>query len=406
MTVMTKSKEIVDQFSHVAHGEDLEPEVFPQLVNFSAAFIFSLLPYPEKREQPEYVYLDLPIWRGRQAESDAELLVKIHQWNHAWESGQLRYDVFGQELPESLRWLEHYRDRNVYLLPKPSFHHYEAHAPLFHLLPKATLERFDLPLLKKGIWPPTIPWGDFDKIVPRDFDSKLSAAFAHHVWPLLVSQSGMTSFSKSDPIKILAHNLDFWMPCIQSVAEERLGSFERVEPEDNRVIRKIKIARKRLPDGVTADTPRKGGPIWFGEEEAKEATQALVEKADKEGRLRSIIDAIKSSRIEDDFSNRWSYAKEDFERKIYRRRSKVKVTFVELDETVPVHGPESEIHENLLWEDFMGFLDKKEKRIVVLLRNGVTKMSDIGERLGYANHSPISKALDRIRKKAVKFLYE
>jgi len=406
MVVMTKKNEIIDQFSPLAQGDDAEPEVFPQLFNLSAAFIYSLLPYPEVREQPEYVYLDLPIWKYLQAESNAELLVKIHSWNYAWESGQLRYDVFGRELPEPLKWLEHYRDRNVYLLPKTSFHHYEAYAPLYHLLPRTTLERFDLPLLKKGLWPPSIPWGDYDKFVPRDFDSRLSAAFAYHVWPLLVSQSGITSFSKTDPIKILAHNLDFWMPYIQSVAEDRLGCFDRVEPEGEDVIKKLEIVRKELPFGVKADTPRMGGHIWFGEEEAEEATRAMVEKADKKGRLRAIIDAVKSDRIDDDFSSRWSYAKEDFERKVYSKRSKIKVTFVELDETVPVHGPESEAHENLLWEDFMGFLDKKEKRIVVLLRNGVTKMGDIGERLGYANHSPISKALDRIRKKAVRFLYE
>lgn len=406
MAVMTKNQKRVDQFSPIAQGEDIEAEVFPQLYNLSAAFIYSFLPYPKKREHPEYVYLDLPICRNRQTDSDTELLVKIRSWNYAWESGQLRYDVFERELPQPLKWLENYRDRNVYLLPKTSFHHYEAHAPLYHLLPRTTLERFDLPLLKKGMWPPSIPWCDYDKIVPLDFDSKLSSAFAYHVWPLLVSQSGISSFSKTDPIKILAHNLDFWMPYIQTVAEDRLGCFDRVKPEGEDVIKKLKIARKSLTMGVNADTPRMGGYIWFGEEDAREVTRAMVEKADRKGRLRAIIDAVKSSRIEDDFSNRWSYAKEDFERKVYRKRSKVKVTFVELDETVPVHGPESEVHENLLWEDFMGFLDKKEKRIVVLLRNGVTKMSDIGERLGYANHSPISKALERIRKKALKFLFE
>ena len=406
MAEMRRKQGDIEELLPIAQGEDLNPEVFPELYNLSAAFLFNVLPYPEKREEPEYVYLDLPIFRKRRDESDAELYVKIHSWNFAWESGQLRYDIFGSELPEKLQWLKHCKDRNVYLLLKTSFHHYEAHAPLYHLLPRSTLGRFDLPLLKKGLWPTSIPWQNYDKIFPRDFDSRLSAALAYHVWPLLVSQSGMSSFSMNDPIRILAHNLDFWLPYIQSVAEDRLGRFDRVKPEGKEVIKKLKTIKKGLPVGVKAGTPRMGGWIWSGEEEAWEATREMVEKADTRGRLRAIIDAVKTNRIEDDFSGIWSYAKEDFERKIYRKRSKIRVNFVELDETVPVHCVDSEVHENLLWEDFMGLLDKKEKRIIVLIRNGVTKMSDIGERLGYANHSPISKALDRIRKKALKYLYD
>jgi hypothetical protein len=144
----------------------------------------------------------------------------------------------------------------------------------------------------------------------------------------------------------------------------------------------------------------------MGEEEAWEATKDMFEKADATGQLRSIIDAVKSHRIEDDFSGLWSYAKEDFERKVYHKRSKIRVTFVELDNTVPVHGPDSEVHENLLWQDFMAILNKKERRIVVLLRNGTTKMAEIAQLLGYANHSPISKALERIRQKALRFIHE
>lgn len=115
----------------------------------------------------------------------------------------------------------------------------------------------------------------------------------------------------------------------------------------------------------------------------------IIEIADKNGKLRSIIDAIKSNRIEDDFSDQWSFAKEDFERKIYKKRSKFKVNFVELNNKIPVHSPSSESHENLLWEDFLSILDTKEKRIVVLLKSGVTNLGEIGKILGYANHSPI-----------------
>lgn len=152
--------------------------------------------------------------------------------------------------------------------------------------------------------------------------------------------------------------------------------------------------------------PLRGGPLWLGEEEAAAATRELVEVADREGRLRAIIDAVRSNRIEDDFSPRWSFAKEDFERRLYRKRSKIKVTFVELDETIPFHGPDSEADENLLWEDFFAVLNAKEKRVVVCLRSGMSKATDIAATLGYANHSPVSKTLQGIRRKAARLLAE
>ena len=58
---------------------------------------------------------------------------------------------------------------------------------------------------------------------------------------------------------------------------------------------------------------------------AAEVVEDVVEAADARGRLRAIIDAVRSNRVEDDFSDRWSYAREDFERKLYHKRNKVRV---------------------------------------------------------------------------------
>lgn len=48
-------------------------------------------------------------------------------------------------------------------------------------------------------------------------------------------------------------------------------------------------------------------------------------------------------------------------------------------------------------------LDRKERQVVVLLRSGVTRVGEIASQLGYAYHSPVSKALARIRRKAANF---
>ena len=51
----------------------------------------------------------------------------------------------------------------------------------------------------------------------------------------------------------------------------------------------------------------------------------------------------------------------------------------------------------------MSLLDKKERRVTVCLRKGTVGAVDIAKELGYANHSPVSKALAKIRKKASDF---
>ncbi len=77
-----------------------------------------------------------------------------------------------------------------------------------------------------------------------------------------------------------------------------------------------------------------------------------MDLADERGKLRTILDGIRSHRVVDDLSSRWSYAREDFERRLYHKRAKARVTFVELDKTIPCHGPEAEVDADLLWEDF------------------------------------------------------
>src|SRR5262249_53126519 len=125
--------------------------------------------------------------------------------------------------------------------------------------------------------------------------------------------------------------------------------------------------------------------------------------ADETGRLRGILDAVRSHRIEDDFSPCWSYAREDFERKLHGKRRKVKVKFVELTDTTPVQGPESDVMGNLVTNDFLALLDAQNQQIVVLLNSGVTKKTEIADILGYANHSAVSKRLAQIRRVAERY---
>jgi hypothetical protein len=170
---------------------------------------------------------------------------------------------------------------------------------------------------------------------------------------------------------------------------------------DRRVASRLK---KKLGPQFDVEAPLYHSDAWRGKTEAWQATSEMVNVADSTGRLRAIIDAVRSHRIEDDFSDKWSYAKEDFERKLYSKRSKCRVSFVELTDTIPVHGPDKEVDDNLIWDDLLAIVEPKDRRVVICLRSGTTRVKEISETLGYANHSAVSKKLARIRAVARKLL--
>lgn len=369
---------------------------YPVCGSLSGSFFYRLIPNPTERHPPEFVFIK-PDDNGIHS-----LAMKGHiaQWNMAWEAGHLRGEILRAEMPESFSWLDNYKDANIYLLPYSAKHGYYAHQHLLNLLPARTREKFGLPLTKRGIWPTESAHWFLDRILPKDFDQRLSKAMAYHIWPLINNSSRINRYTKSEPISLLAHNLNYWSPFLNTIIEEKLLLASPTPHKNEKDRRDAVKQNKIMPQGIYMDSPRMGEFAWYGEDEAWEVTKKLVGLANKDGQLSNIIDAIKSNRVSDDFSELWSREKEDFERKIYSKRSKIKVSFVEIDNAIPVHGPTSEVHEDLIWEDFIALLNPKEKQIVICLKNGITKLTDIGQYLNYANHSPISKAMTAIRKKA------
>lgn len=397
--------------SPLARPEEVNPEDYPNLCNVSAGlglWRFILVPR-QAPPPPEYVHVTVSSGVSLKEEDARNAMMKwgwITQWNMAWEAGPMRLGMFNEdEVPPDLRWLGDHEDNDIRLVPEGKVHPYGAYSPLFHLLPIATLRRFGLAPLKRGLWPTTMSsWAMAERVLPPDFRERLSRAVAYHLWPYL-NDERPSSFSSSEPITVLANNLDHWLPYIDIVAQERMKVLGRAAADDEERALLDKINAENDPR-FTAERPLFGGDVWRGEEEAQDVTKDLIEHADELGRLRSIIDAVKSHRIEDDFSDRWSWAKEDFERKLHKKRSKVKVVFVELDDTIPVHGPDAEVHTNRVWQDLLSVCDRRERRVVVCLRSGSTKVGDIAKELGYANHSPVSKTLAGIRRKASQLLGE
>jgi len=246
-------------------------------------------------------------------------------------------------------------------------------------------------------------YAGIDDFLPSDFQQRLTRAWAWSVWPHLVSGSKMKAFSGHDPIRLLAHNLDFWVPAVTTTIQDRLRDFAEVDK--GKTPGPVILEDGTVLPGAVAGNPRMGRPIWFGENDARDALTETVEAADHTGRLRGILDAVRSNRVEDDFSSHWSFAREDFERKLHGKRRKIGVRFVELSDTLPVQGPESEVLGNMVTNNFLALLDVRNRQIVVLLNSGVTQ-TEIASILGYANHSAVSKRLTQIRKAAEQFFNE
>jgi hypothetical protein len=131
-----------------------------------------------------------------------------------------------------------------------------------------------------------------------------------------------------------------------------------------------------------------------------------VEAADQTGRLRGILDAVRSHRIVDDFSSRWSYAREDLRTQAARQTSQGQgdVRRADRHHAGPRAGKRSAGQRG--HERFLALLDARNRQIVVLLSSGVTRKTEIANILGYANHSAVSKRLAQIRRTAEAFFDE
>jgi hypothetical protein len=372
--------------------DEADPDEFPRLHNISAAHFYKAIVRPAVPEPPIYVTLTElvhPCLAGPGA------AVAVAEWNMLWEAAQYRRRFFDLgELPAQMARIADLGDVNVVFVPRTRSRYHE-YAPLLHLLPRRVLLRFGLPLLRGGQWPFMADFAEIDAFLPADLADRLGRAWAWAVWPHLVSGSRLSAFSSDDPVRLLAHNLDFWIPAVTAMMQARLREHDEIDKCPLPTV--VPLEDGGVLDGAVPGHPRMGGQIWFGEDDARDAVVETVEAADQTGRLRGILDAVRSHRVADDFSPQWSYAREDFERKLHRKRNKVSVRFVELTDTIPVQGPESKIVGSLVTNDFLATLDTRNRQIVVLLNSGMTSRTEIAERLGYANHSAVSKRLAQIR---------
>lgn len=399
-----KLKDIEEKFERSKR----DPKQFPALRALSPAAMFQrrVLVYRGPAAKLEFVSFDLPA-PAHQLRSDDRTPWLTTTWNMQWEAGPYRA-IDTDELSPTLSFLRDLQTTtspptsDIVLVPNEPDNIYQAWAPLYHLLPRRRLVRHGLPLIHRGMWPRQGYCFAEDRIAPSQRGS-LERAFAEHLWSVGLgrAKTPLIGFSESDPLKLLAYDLSFWRSLLEQLVREYCGELGRVPRS------KDDDDPESLPTkhpSLTYEMPCSGTELWTGEAEANDVARDLMELADERFNLRDVMEAIRSNRVEEDFSARWSAEREDFERKLYRKRSKVKVSFVEIDDAVPCLDHDAELDGDMLYRNLMSVVDPKERRVIVCMSRGVTGVREIAKRLGYANHSPVSKALASIRQKARRML--
>ena len=99
----------------------------------------------------------------------------------------------------------------------------------------------------------------------------------------------VVAFSGDDRVRLLAHDLDFWIAAVTEMMQDRLRQFDEV---DKGRCPPPSPAGRRRPRWRGPGPPRMVGQIWFGEDDGRGAVAETVQAADQTGRLRGILDAV------------------------------------------------------------------------------------------------------------------
>jgi len=249
----------------------------------------------------------------------------------------------------------------------PRFRGYEP-LMMFYLLPEEIVARTELTEFPRDPYE-ALSNPKWHEVYESDyFQLALSDTWAWLVWGYLGVRGGMEQYSGFDPFWGLAHAYSMWMRVYQAmgVTAERYFDFE----------------------------PGYGLRYLPYEEMVCEYVCPMVDYFLKHSNFNKWLDVVRQHRCHEDYDTRRSSVKIDFFRSWYHSRAKVKVLeFIQVDE--PGYSPFDKIDSRLDFERFTERLDKKSQQIVRLLLAGYTQ-AEIGERLGYANHSGVCKRIKKI----------
>lgn len=340
-----------------------------------------------------------------------ECVVLAAEWNGSYEGGYIRPGKWLEQLQALVPGLNGAESPNVFIVPRVN-----GVTPLdtmlASLVPLRILERHGIrKKVRCNLWLTPFGLGEYRP----DFGERCRNAFEEFVWPIMVpgSRHQARFFAADSPLRLLAGDSRFWMHRIYRTA---LSLYEELPPTTHREKswKSLSVLRKGLfndhptlsPDSVIVRRPRMGGELWEPTDEAdcRRVVKRAMSGDNERCSLEQVIDIVLSDRAHEDFSDRHSWVKEDFERSFYSKRSKLKVTLVETVDSFPAwEAAEPQGYEQLLYRDVLSILDVKERRLVVALRQGKTA-TELAKEYGYADHSPMSRSIAALKTKVGRLL--
>jgi len=337
-----------------------------------------------------------------------EALYAIHEWNQTQSGGFLRSGDAMEHLKPLLPAIECKANPNLVIAPRTANGVSQLDIMLASLLPDEVLDKAGIKRLNANFGLSTVGL----QSLPKSFTGVVRSAFESYIWKKLSPAARLDpyAFSPNSSLRLLAGDAKFWMHRIYRVAIElRETMFDECEDSGKDGWEPLpELSRKLFAqigeeerNNFVVRRPLMGGTLWNVDsaEEREGILQGAINGLGSMDSLAPVLEVMHGHRTHDDFSNRYSWVKEDFERSFYSKRSKIKVEMVETLDDAPVWSSgDNEGYEHALFRDVMAVLDTRERKLVVALRMGKTA-TEISREAGLAGHAAISRRISKIKAK-------
>jgi hypothetical protein len=338
----------------------------------------------------------------------------IFQWNQSASGGWMRGGDIVDYFETLYPGLNRRENPNLIFVPQRSDGLTQLHVMLSSLLPDSTLRRMGIPRKPAGFELGLVGIR-LEELGEKD---AIEAEFSRYIWKKIAPAARLSAsyFSPSSPLRLLAGDTCFWMHRLYRLAMQRREELFPPVAKDEETWRPLSELRAAVlaalpePEREQYDVrrPLYGGDIW-NENDSGERAAVLDEAINGLGVMDSlspVIELLHTRRAHEDFSNRYSWIKEDFERQFYSKRAALKVELIEtLDEAPVWSSEENEGYGRILFRDVLAWLDRKERKLFLALRMGRTA-SEIATSTGLAGHASISRRIARLKQKISRLLDE
>lgn len=345
---------------------------------------------------------------------ELEQVALVWDWNRSVSGGFSRPADGVDFIRKEVR-IASVENPNLIVVPRQRNGYSELHSMLASLVPQPILDEFGIKRLKANM-ALILRGGNPDYEMPNDYAMRACAAFEKYIWTKLAPKARMRAdfFSSSSPLRLLAGDALFWMHRMYRIALDRAEDAPEAEQTADDRWQPLDVLEEKLKDGMRAEDrekfrvrrPLMGGTIC-DIEDAEECDFFVDEMIDGSGVMESlhpVIETLHSHRVHEDFSDQYSWIKEDFERSFYSKRAKVKVSLVETLDDMPVwSSDEQDGYERVLFRDVLAFLNPAERHLVIALRSGKTT-TEIASQLGHKGHAAVSRRVKRLKAKVTALL--